>query len=113
MRLFLTAFAFSAILTAASNLGWAQDDLSTDTQPIRQSRFETSSAQIYIMTRARREVEHREEMLRYYDRIGFNYGAPEINGSMQYLTVPPIRYRRVLRTPVLFNPIGAVDYGGF
>jgi len=111
MRLFLIAFSLSCLATAASGVCIAQEPDGSTPQPMRQSRFESSSAQIYLMTRARQDVEHRTAMLRYYDAIGFNFGQPEINGAVNFTAHPPVRYRRVFFFPTLGTQSSPGTYG--
>jgi hypothetical protein len=108
MRLFLFAFAISAMATAALGQSPVRDANGSGSQPIRSSRFEPSEKDEYLMHRARAESERRAAIVRYYDSIGFNYGAPEINGSVFFLGQPPIRFRRVFWTPpaLMPNPYG-------
>jgi hypothetical protein len=105
MRLFLIAFA----LTALATVSFAQDSRSGDGdtgwQPMRSSRFETSAAQEYLTRRARTESEHRSAMLRYYDSIGFNYGSPGINSGVFFNAPPPFRSRRVFWNSFSTTPI--------
>jgi hypothetical protein len=105
MRLFLIAFTLSASVTLAS--GWvdAQDPESSGSQPMRSSRFQTTDAQTYLMQRARQESEHRTAILRYYNSIGFNYGSPDINGSVYFNANPPVRYRRAFLIPPALMPL--------
>lgn len=105
MRLFLIAFSLSACLTLASNWVSAQEPESSGSQPIRSSRFQTSAAQAYLMQRARQDSDHRVSLLRYYDSIGFNYGAPEINGSVYFNAAPPLRFRRAFVIPQVLMPL--------
>lgn len=95
MRLFLIAFALSALAPFANGQNPASSDGSSGYQPMRSSRFEPSAGQAYRIQRAREDSEHRAAMLRYYDSIGFNYGSPGINGGVFFNTQPPMRYRRM------------------
>lgn len=105
MRLFLIAFSLSAAVTLCTGYTTAQEPDSTPANPIRQSRFETSAAQTYLMNRARQDADHRASLLRFYDSIGFEYGAPQINGSVYFLAPPPVRYRRAFVIPPAIMPI--------
>jgi hypothetical protein len=104
MRLFLIAFTLSALSTLAFGQEPGRGSPSSGSQPMRPSRFESSSTQAYLVQQARDDREHRRSLLRYYDSIGFNYGAPEINGGVFFNAQPPIRYRRVFWTPPALVP---------
>lgn len=111
MRLFLIAFTLSALSTAAfaqgqsgEARGQSGEARGSSWQASSSSRFELSPAQAYLMQRARAESEHRTSLLRYYDSVGFNYGAPEINGGVFFNAQPPLRFRRVFWTPPALVP---------
>jgi hypothetical protein len=108
MRLFLIAFTLSACVTLASGWADAQEPESSGYQPMRSSRFQLTEAQSYMMQRARQDSEHRTAILRYYQSIGFNYGSPDINGSVYFNAPPPLRYRRAFVIPTTLLP---VQYG--
>jgi hypothetical protein len=111
MRLFLLAFALSSLVTALSGVCVAQDQdpFVSGEQPMRASRFEPSPAQAYLMDRARQESAHRAAILHRYDAIGFNYGQPEINGSVNFTAIPPLRHRRFVFVPS-YHPFGMNNY---
>ncbi|MFO0014276.1 MAG: hypothetical protein ACK553_16205 [Planctomycetota bacterium] len=104
MRLFLIAFALSAMANLAFGQNPSRDQGNSGSQPIRSPRFERSEAQMYIMQRARGDSEHRAALLRYYDSVGFDYGAPVINSNFYFQNQPPQRYRRVYWAPTIVVP---------
>jgi hypothetical protein len=57
---------------------------------IGKHRFEPSPAREYLIERARKESEAREELLRHYQAIGFNYAQPTIDGMAMH----PYRVKR-------------------
>lgn len=111
MKLFLIAFTLSSLATIASSWCTAQAPDDSGSQPIKQSRFVTTPAQEYRMEIARQDSAHRRAMLHHYDIIGFNYGQPEINGSVFFLAPPPTRFRRVFVVPNGFGPSPYSNFG--
>ncbi|MFZ4082059.1 MAG: hypothetical protein ACOYKN_12580, partial [Pirellula sp.] len=61
-----------------------------DKTSIGKHRFEPSPAREYLIERARKESEAREELLRHYQAIGFNYAQPTIDGMAMH----PYRVKR-------------------
>ena len=57
---------------------------------IGKHRFDPSPARDYLIQRARKESEAREELLRHYQAIGFNYAQPTIDGMAMH----PYRVKR-------------------
>ena len=57
---------------------------------IGKHRFDPSPARDYLIQRARKESEAREDLLRHYQAIGFNYAQPTIDGMAMH----PYRVKR-------------------
>jgi hypothetical protein len=104
MRLFFIALAFSALATFSYGQERVGNSGDSGWQPTRSSRFEASSAQDYLVRRARAESEHRISMLRYYDSIGFNYGSPLINGGTYFNVQAPNRHRHYFWIHSAYTP---------
>jgi len=80
-----------------SDSSWASDSSGAngktsvgDKTSIGKHRFEPSPAREYLIERARKESEAREELLRHYQAIGFNYAQPTIDGMAMH----PYRVKR-------------------
>ncbi len=101
MKLFVTAFALSAVLTIASSFVQAQDgDRNVGSpQPMSHYRFQMTPSQSYLISKAREESAHRDAMIHNLEYAGFNFGQPEINSGMFWTASPPPRYRRFYFSP--------------
>lgn len=110
MRLFLIAFALSALTTAMTGTSFGQETTGSSSAPQPSARFKESPARTYLIMRARQEADQRDALLRHYQAIGFNYGQPEIYGNTFFSAAPPNRNRRYMPANLYFTPNQAFGF---
>jgi len=109
MKLFLASFLLAAFVTASASVVHGDEPVAGGSGLPRSARFTVSPAQELLTARAREERIHREAVLRHYDWIGYNYGAPTVNAGVFYLAQPPVRTRPMFAYPGVW--VHAPSYG--
>jgi hypothetical protein len=111
MRLFLIAFALSAVFTAATSFAGNDEPLTGGSKAPGNARFEVTAAQQYLTAKAQANYVHRQSILNHYDWIGLDYGRPMVNAGVFTLAQPPIRTRRIIVSPGQFVDMRGYGFG--